>query len=42
MQTTSQLFEGYKISTVKSRRTERGDLLDYFLERMNSDRKVNG
>jgi len=37
-----QLFENYKIESVKSRRTERGDLVSYFLENMNADRRKQG
>lgn len=35
----STLFSTVPLKTVKSRRTERGDLISYFTERINSDRK---
>lgn len=42
LKTAGQLFTGYKVSTVKSRRSERGDLIDVFYERMNAERKRQG
>ncbi len=32
---TRQLLSGYELSTVRSKRTERGDLLTFFSEKMN-------
>lgn len=39
--TTKSLLENYKLPNPvkKTRRTERGDLIDYFFERVNADRR---
>lgn len=43
MKSTFQLFVEYKLPEItKTKRTERGDLIDFFLERMNSERKKDG
>lgn len=39
---TQSLLVGYEIKIIKTRRTERGDLLSYFLERMNPERLKGG
>ena len=38
IQTTAQLFSGYTLSTKRTRRTERGDLLEQFLAELNPPR----
>lgn len=40
--TTAELLNGYQVKVLKTRRTERGDLLSYFLERMNPERLKGG
>lgn len=40
--TTAELLNGYQVKIIKTRRTERGDLLSYFLERMNPLRLKGG
>ena len=42
MKTTAQLFNGYAIQTKKSHRTERGDLISFFSEKINPDRVKAG
>lgn len=38
MQVVKDLFSNYRIVSVKSRRSERGDLITEFTERINSER----
>ncbi len=35
IKTTAQLFSGYEVKVLKSRKTERGEYIKYFSERMN-------
>lgn len=39
MEAIKNLFGDYKIPLVRIRKSERGDLLDYFVEKINNDRK---
>jgi hypothetical protein len=42
VKSTAQLFSDYKVVPVKSRRSERGDLVEYFWQRINVERKKGG
>lgn len=42
MKTTLELFKDYKVATVNSTKTERGELLSFFLEKMNESRRSGG